>query len=429
MPSLLEEVEELSASLIAIEAASPKGQINRMNRMFDWLRNIHGDRVRKVFFRKPDHVAAGMGDLFNVVCDIGDPDAPEGLLLTGHGDGVPKHPDYTLVGRDPLKMTPHPTRKGAFYGWTLQDMAGPNAAMMVATKDLQLPSHRKVRLIINPKEEEDSEGTHDAIYEDREKGHESLIKGMTHGFTNEIGVNTQIDDDPFLVIGRPGRVDLSVKIKGESAHIGAADRRKYHRYLVPRLMKAHEGLTFLDFPAARPGSILPSTVMWSPRGRYDAVGLSLASEGWFDMDVLNSNHDITPEQHCAYVRDALFGILGDANFDVQLRQRLTPRTPAWEEDPASQFVQLALRIAREKTFQKDGRGKRMQARAGGATADEPIYASQGIKMVGFPPIGEGEHGPNELLDLGSLVEHISYIRELAAYPEWYDGRPPQQLAA
>ncbi len=285
-------------------------------------------------------------------------------------------------------------------------------------------------------EEEQSQGFHAAQEDD-------LLKHVNEALSLEIQVGSTLDQAPVLLAGRPGRVELQINFSGKSSHTGAVTGKDDGLYVFSAFSKALNLVRTIpleedprDYPHTLIGNmrrslfaalqgffsvenrrlLMPRASIVPTFGRLNAPGgMSMANTGYFHVDVLYSNSQLTPEAIRSAVCLALRKALPKEIYcDVLLDpDRTTPPTGPWREESGEALIREAYGIARKML----PRGNELTITYGGPTADEAIISRRKkIPVVGMPPVMTGEHTAEETLDLRSLASQSSFIQALATRP-------------
>ncbi len=405
-PSVLDILTEL----VRIGAHTLEAQ----RRMAQWLHDFAkewqlGD-VRLASYPTDLPYASAHPEQCNVVIDIGD-GREELMIWHGHFDVVP--PDSYPADHDPcaLRKLPEPD---LYAGLGSYDMLGGIAAILVALHDVTIAPHRRIRVILVGQEEDQSQGTFAASHSTM-----NLFEGATCAVSTELLVGGKLTDSPQVVIGRPGRVGLDVRIQKEQLHVGSVTRDMFEQLAVQCDAKAklaamdirlphhpHDALHLLSHP-------LVAVRGW---GSSQPKSLSVAGEAWFNLQIHYTDPDMTPEDVRRVVEKHLIPIVGDG-LSVQMEHgRVTPLCRPWLEKHDSAYVRTMADIA-SSVAAEHGCGT-VELKAGGGVADETILAHEhGIPVVCIPSTGEGEHTPHERVNLRSIEEYqVPVLRAIAGFP-------------
>jgi len=346
----------------------------------------------------------------NVVIDIGQ-GTEETILWHGHIDTVPPPTGRPNFPRNPHQLISDPNNQEVAYGLGSYDMLGGVAAFILALRNIKVDTCRRIRILLVSYEEDLSQGTHAALHPSKD------LVGDAHGIVStEIPVGGTLNDDPFLLIGRQGRVGMQLEVHGPGMHMGRVTREALKRALAPTregLVRTRLGDIYLPEHPEDHLKLMPeSLVVPGQNGSNKIKALSVPHEQGISLNVSYSNPHLDAMQIHAMMRDEIARILGDTNFELHLQDRGgIPTTKPWLESPGHPFVQNGL------TYAKQAHGRDVKLRAGGATADEAILVhAKNIPAIGFPPMGEDEHLPDERVSLSSIEKHVvPFLQGIAAH--------------
>lgn len=344
----------------------------------------------------------------NITIDIGE-GTEETVIFHGHFDTVPPEDYPKDFDRKPHELTLN--EKGdVAYGLGTYDMLGGVASYLLAAKDLQVATHRKVRILLVWGEENQSEGTHAALHPEND-----LVGDASCLVSTEIPVGGELGDDPKLYIGRPGRIGLDMTIKGEAMH-----SNKVQRSMMGALTKVRNAVAILALKDLRfeehqddPHSLLPeSSVMPGISSTNNPRSLSVVSRESTALNVFYSNPNLDYASIQRIVYDEIQRVLSDENFTLNREKgRVLPFTQPWLEDVQNPFVQIAQEYA-SKAYNRP-----VELSGARGVADEPIIVHhKNIPAVCFPPMGTGEHTRYECVNLPSIEYRVvPFLRDIAAH--------------
>jgi hypothetical protein len=451
-----QSVRDLLAMFVEQESHTPQGQDRMADLIVEQMRARHLDAI-KVPYPSGSALPPGLNSSdprpSNVICYIGkrSPDkVSRNTLLEWHFDTVAPNPEYGN-STDGFKVypyslrTPNPNKPNEMAGLGAGDMKCSGAGFIIAAEQLrdELDDDQGVTILGVTNEELYSEGIHAAQDGD-------LLRHVTEGISGEIEVGSYLGQDPVLLAGRPGRVELHVGVNGESSHAGRAkllrhkDRRKSPfvsdavSYILQHAWSMRLPEDERDFPNTFIGNVRRffysgyQSVMRNPEDRHLLMprgeivpakeqskappGLNVANEAHLQLEVFYSNPALNPDQICDMVREKLRAMLPNVKIDVQRDSvRATPPTGPWRENVRGEpFIQDSFRIAREL----HPRAKYLSLKSGLPTADEPIFnRRRKFPIIGIPPDMWGEHTAEEILDLYSISEwQIPLVQKIVLRP-------------
>ncbi len=401
--------QDVLGELIAVKSFTQQGQVNMVNvikQMND--RWIHGDLKIHEF-----PTGASFADQDprprNITIDFGDGEE-ELVIFHGHFDTVPPPEEYKGFKRNPHELIVDERNSDIVYGLGAYDMLGGVTAYLKAARELQVATHRKIRILLVWGEENQSEGTHAALHPDND-----LLDGASCVVSTEIPVKGQLEDPPAIYIGRQGRVGLDVTIEGPSTHSGGVTHEMLDGLSWTRDAKAKlalNGFRFSEHPYdAKLGKPILVPGRW---GSINPQALSVVTEGRFQINAFYTDPELTKTEIQHMVREAIRSALGDDNFTVKFEKRHSeiPFTKPWLETEDSPFVRNAHMLAGEVYNQP------VAIKAAKPVADEAIIAhAKHIPAIVFPPLGTGEHTRNECVSVGSIdYRVIPFLKKIASFP-------------
>jgi succinyl-diaminopimelate desuccinylase len=327
---------------------------------------------------------------YNVLASRGEGRA---VLLYGHMDTVPPYA-YDSVGRDPLRLE---EKDGRLYGLGAYDMkAGICAILKAAESD---KSGRALKIMFVSDEEADSRG----CYFVTKSG---FLKDVELAIATEISdVHDISEKTRTITLGRRGRVQYEVNVPGKSFH---AARMEHGISAVSEASK-------LALEIEKMNSELPKHPELSHGNQYvrrflsESVSLSIPDQATLLID----RHLVPPEDaesarlHIESRINDLYrsGVMREADgrrATVQVKPREVPYLMPYV---TSQNNVKALATAIEKTL-----GTKARYNYGLSVADENLIAMQGVPVVSYGPIGEGEHSNGEWVSRKSYLELIEVLK-------------------
>ena len=333
-----------------------------------------------------------VGDRFNVLAEKGQ--GKRALLLAGHMDTVPAAQGWKT---DPWK----PCIDGdKLYGLGACDMKGGLAALLQAVAGFH-PGSYTLKLAFLVDEENISQGAHTLVQS-------PWMQDVAAVLIPEIGTSGGQQLGPrVLTLGRHGRVDLKILVRGRSAHAGNAEAG------VSALLRgAIVALALHRVPLAEHPQ-LGRPHLTIRRFASEAKGLSIPEVA----ELLIDRHLVLPEtaesarQDVQTLIEQLYqeGALAyDSTLPitVSVPERPTPYLMPYVVSPTHPFVQLVEQVAREQL----GTASHKYS---SSVADENYYgATLGLPAVVLGPLGGNHHAPDEWVSLSSLLELVAVYRQI-----------------
>ncbi len=328
----------------------------------------------------------------NVLASRGTSGKP--ILLYGHMDTVPAY-GYDLVGRDPLKLE---EKDGKLYGLGGYDMKAGIAAILKAVESVK--TNRAIKIMFVSDEEADSTGCYEVSKTD-------FFKDVDVAIATEISdIHEMAEKTRTISLGRRGRVQYEIKVPGKSFH---AARMEHGISAITEGSK-------LAIELEKMNSELPKHPQLSHGNQYvrrffsESVSLSIPDEATLLVD----RHLVVPEnaesarKHIEEKINQLYkdGTLTEANGQratIQVKPRYVPYLMPYATPQDNKYV-TQLSSAVEKTL-----GVKARYNYGLSVADENLIAMQGIPVISYGPIGEGEHSNNEWVSKQSYLELIDVL--------------------
>jgi succinyl-diaminopimelate desuccinylase len=313
----------------------------------------------------------GVRELPVTLAEIGPDAGVPTLLLHGHIDVVPGHPE---------QFTPR-LEGDRLYGRGAYDMKGALACLLLALTDLREQDGVRVRLGIVPDEESE---------ESADRGSDRLVD---IGFVGDFAITGE-PTDMHVGLAAKGVLAMRIEVGGRSAH-GAtpwlgenAILRAYQVFRgIEALPFASQSSELFDRPSINLGRILGG----------DALN-KVPDTCVLDVDVRYLPEQ-DPEDILAEVRE-----LPGARV-VSMFSR-----PPVAVDPDSAYVRALGEAAKPHT---DGEVRGI-GRDG--ASDAVSFLSAGIPAVEFGPRGGGHHGPDEWVSVSSLASYrraiVDFVRTL-----------------
>ena len=313
----------------------------------------------------------GIRGLPVTVADAGPVDALMTLLLHGHLDVVPGHPEQF----EPRVEGDRLIGRGAY------DMKGALACLLLALADLREQDRVRVRLGIVPDEESE---------EEHERGGEMLVD---EGFVGDFAITGE-PTDMHVGVAAKGVIAMRVRVDGRAAHGSTPWLGENAILRAIDVFRAIQSLPFasrsselFDRPSINLGRILGG----------DALN-KVPDTCFIDVDVRH-----LPEQEPEAILAEVGGIPGATVVS-------TFRRPPAAVDPALPFVRALCDAAAPHH-----NGEVTSVGRDGAS-DAVAFLRAGIPAVEFGPVGGGHHGPDEWVSTSSLASYrraiVDFVRDL-----------------
>ncbi|WP_338692944.1 M20/M25/M40 family metallo-hydrolase [Streptomyces sp. Q6] len=199
-----------------------------------------------------------------------------------------------------------------------------------------------------------------------------------------------------LVVARKGVADLRISVTGKAAHAGIEPERGAHAALAA----AHLVVALQELNGTLPGASVNVGVVHAG-SRPNIVPAD--AELHVEIRATTARH---LRSCCAAVEAAARRTTVPG---THARVEVTDLCPPMEETPANRrLAETALRIGAAL-------GVRGGAAATGGVGDANLIAGTGTPVLdGLGPIGGGDHGPDEWLDLSSVPGRIALLAALIA---------------
>jgi acetylornithine deacetylase/succinyl-diaminopimelate desuccinylase-like protein len=334
------------------------------------------------------------GERFNVLAEKGQ--GARALLLSGHMDTVPAASGWET---DPWQPRVEGDR---LYGLGSCDMKGGLCALLQAVENVQ-PRTYTLKLAFLADEENISQGAYTLVQS-------GWLQDVVAVLIPEIGTSSGPQIGPRrITLGRQGRVDLDIQIRGRSAHAGNAEAG------VSALLRgALVALALEQLPLATHPQLGRSRATIR-RFVSEAKGLSIP-----DVAELRIDRHLVPPETIESARQDVEDIIerlyqeGKLARDpalpitVSVPERPTPYLKPFVVSPTTPFVQLVEQVIREQLGS-------VSYNYAYSVADENYYgADLGLPAVVLGPAGGNHHAPGEWVSLSSIGELVALYREILA---------------
>jgi len=333
---------------------------------------------------------------YNVLAQRGSKGKP--VLLYGHIDTVPAY-GYDLVNRDPFKIE---EKDGKLYALGAYDMKSGIAAILKAVEEVKNEiGERALKVMFVSDEEADSTGTYYVTKTD-------FFKDVDFAIATEISdIHDMNEKTRTISLGRRGRVQYEIKVPGKSFH---AARMEHGISAVTEAAK-------LSIELEKMNSELPKHPKLSHGNQYvrrffsESVSLSIPDEATLLVD----RHLVVPEnaesarKHIEDRINQLYagGMMQEANSKratIRVKPREVPYLMPYATPEDNKHVKQLSAVI-DKTL-----GAKTQYNYGLSVADENLIAMQGIPVISYGPIGEGEHSNGEWVSKKSYLELIDVLK-------------------
>jgi glutamate carboxypeptidase len=199
-----------------------------------------------------------------------------------------------------------------------------------------------------------------------------------------------------IVSARKGTTDFVIEVVGRAAHAGVEPRKGRSAILEA----AHKVLALHALNGRWPGvTVNAGVISGGTRSNVVAdrcrmeVDLRAADDASFDAaseEIVRIGESSTVDGVTASVR------------------ALEAHRPMRKTEPTARLVRLAQDIARDLGFE-------VQDQATGGASDANTVSAMGVPTLdGLGPVGGGAHGPDEWLDVSTVVPRVSLLGGLIA---------------
>lgn len=386
------QMQELLAQLVSINSAFPSALPEPDRPGERELGEFIEHLLKKAGFAVQRQYVAG--ERFNVLAEKGQ--GTQALLLSGHMDTVP-----AASGWDSDPWSPR-VEGDRLYGLGSCDMKGGLSALVQAVENFQ-PQAYTLKLAFLVDEEHISQGAYALIQS-------PWLDDVVAVLIPEIGTSGDQQPGPRrMTLGRQGRVDLDIQIRGRSAHAGNADAGVSALLRGAIVALALERLPLAEHPQ------LGRSRATIRRFVSEAKGLSIP-----DLAELRIDRHLVPPETIEGARQDVLGLIerlyqeGKLAHDptlpitVSVPERPTPYLKPYVVSPDTPFVQLVGQVVQEQL----GAANHHYAFS---VADENYYgADLKLPAIVLGPAGGNHHAPDEWVSLSSLGELVAVYREILA---------------
>ena len=327
--------------------------------------------------RRQHRLAEGESSLGDLVIGRFPGDAASRVLLIGHMDTV--FPEGTAAQR------PFRVQDGRATGPGVDDMKAGLLAGFFAVDTLRESGAPVPRItyVCNPDEEIGSPFSKPAIRE--------LAKDADVCLVLEAG-----RENGNIVSARKGTTDFVIDIAGRAAHAGVEP----HKGRSAILEAAHKVLALHGLNGRWPGVTVNAGVIAGgtrPNVVPDRCRLEVDLRAAEDRSFDAAGEEI-----------ARIGAASTVDGVTATVRALETHRPMQKTESTARLVALAREIAA-------GLGFRVDDQATGGASDANTTAGMGVPTLdGLGPVGGGAHGPEEWLDVGSVIPRVSLLGALIA---------------
>ncbi len=358
----------LAERLISYDTSTPDGLASAAGFVKGWLQS------RDVDARDHDHDGLPV-----ISAEVG-PAAGPTIILHGHLDVVPGHPDQF----EPRLEGDRLMGRGAY------DMKGALAAMMCATVDAAASARVSVRLLCVPDEESE---------EVESRSTDALVAG---GYRADFAITGE-PTDLHIGVEAKGVLAMRIVVHGRAAHSSTPWLGDNAVLKAVDVFRAIETLPFsrqsselFDRPSINLGRIRAGRALNMVPDRC---------EMHVDVRYLPGQD---PDEILAQV----------AAIDEVEVQRTFLRAPAQvsRRDPFVRALADAVRHSNAGEVMSVGRD---------GASDAGAFLDVGVPAVEFGPVGGGHHGPDEWVSVASLARYRrvlgDFVRQLPERLDWQRG--------
>ena len=387
------DTAELLSNAIAINSAFPGAPSDHERPGERRLAEFMGEKLTSYGFQVESQQVRG--DRINVIAEKGS--GGRTLLLTGHLDTVPQVTGWTKT--DPWSPLVHGDR---LYGLGACDMKGGLVAILQAVRDFEPKGYTlKVAFVVD--EENDSEGS----YVFGESGWLADVEAVLvpEGPQPRQPGEDDTKDTNVLTLGRRGRIDIEIEVRGRPAHAAFAEMGVSALLRGAHVALAIERLVLVEHPQLKRGG---ATIR---RFASQTAGLSIPEVATLRID----RHLVppeTPESAQCQIEELIERLYQDGTLErgedmpikVMVPERYPPYLKPYVTSPDDPLVRLVEGAVRE-------RFGHVRYDYGQSVADENYYGAQlGLSIVVLGPIGDNAHSADEWVSLSSVEDVASVYR-------------------
>jgi acetylornithine deacetylase/succinyl-diaminopimelate desuccinylase-like protein len=314
---------------------------------------------------------------FNVLAEKG---SGKRILLYGHMDTVPIYGDWHT---NPLKLT---EKDGRIYGLGAYDMKAGIAAILEACNNENV---KNIKIAFGVDEENDSQGAYGITKTEFLKDVSCVLVPEISEISNESnGTNT-------IMLGRRGRVQYQVDVKGESAHAAfgnGVNAITEASKVAIEIEKANNELPTHEH--------LPKGNQFVRKFFSESLSLSIPDSAKLIVDrqlVIPEN----AESGSASLQQIANRTTNRASVSVVPRE--VPYLMPYITSQQNEYVQRLANIVEQQIGNPN-------YSYGYSPADENLFAMQNLPVISYGPIGSNQHSADEWVSKKSYLELIQVLK-------------------
>ncbi|MGC8568230.1 MAG: M20 family metallopeptidase [Candidatus Micrarchaeia archaeon] len=322
-------------------------------------------------------------DRFNVLAEKGEGPA---VMLYGHMDVVEVGEGWTY---DPFDLK---VEGDIVYGRGVHDMKGGIVSILEAVDGLD-PKNIKIKVAFGVDEEQISSGSNVLA-------NSGWLSDVKFAIVPESNATSKYDGNiglPLIVLGRRGRVPISIKVHGKAAHAAKPENGINAITDAVRIVEAINSMPIISNEKMGSGSVCVLSINSS------AKSLTVPE----DCEILVDRHYVPPETETQAVNQ-IKGIISSlglkSNVIVEPIKRPTPFLIPYMTDEHHPYVEKLAEFVKEKYG-------RVEYGYGMSVADENCFGGRlGIPTVVIGPKGGNPHSVDEWASISSIEEVAALYR-------------------
>ncbi len=304
------------------------------------------------------------------------------ILLYSHLDTVGVAQGWN---ENPFRLKVNGDRAIGLGAW---DMKGGMAANMLSFINYE-PKNFKLRVVFCSDEENISKGA--LKFVDLKEGKDidcvlSTEPAFKHGLQG-------------IVTGRIGRAVYRLEIKGESRHTAFYDKKYDTNYFAAELLLSINKL----LNRTREGK---KQYFFANKIESSAVGMSIPEKTVIILEssvIPPTTHNEMLGELKKIVRTKIKKYNNYFKVGVTFAKRDTPFLDGYEIEKGNKYLRMLEKSVKIIT----GKGAVPYFRS--SVADENVFGSRGLTVLGVGPVGDNAHAPNEWVSLSSLAKLYNII--------------------